>query len=247
MDNYSPSNDLLKGRIILVTGAGDGIGKTIAITYAKYGASVILLGRTTHKLEAVYDEIKRQGYPMAAIIPMNLESRNYADYESLTDTIEQEFGHLDGLVHNAGLLGRLGPISQYEPELWDQVMQVNVHAQFLLTRAMLPLLRKGEHSSLLFTTSNLGIQGRAHWGAYAVSKFATEGLAQTLADEEKELSTLRINSINPGRIRTAMRAAAYPAEDPMTLATPDDIMPAYLYLMGPDSHDITGQRINAQG
>lgn len=246
MKDYKPLDNLLKDRAILVTGAGDGIGKTLAITFAKYGANVILLGRTTSKLEAVYDEIKAEGYPLASILPMNLESRNYAEYKTLANAIENEFGFLHGVVHNAGLLGRLGPISQYDPDLWAQVMQVNVHAEFLLTHALLPLLRKSDHSSLLFTTSNLGIKGRAHWGAYAVSKFATEGFAQTLADEENQLSTLRINCINPGRVRTAMRASAYPAEDPMTLATPEDIMPTYLYLMGPDSVDINGQRINAQ-
>ena len=246
MKEYNPPQDLLKKRVILVTGAGDGIGKAIALTYARYGARVILLGRTLSKLEAVYDEIKEKGYPLAMLLPMNLESSYYAEYESLAAALEETFGVLHGLVHNAGILGQPGPVCHADPELWAKVMQVNVHAEFLLTRALLPLLRKGTNSSLLFTTSNVGIQGRAHWGAYCVSKFATEGLAQVLADEEKELSTLRINTINPGRIRTSMRAAAYPAEDPAALATPDDIMPTYLYLMGKDSKEVYGQRINAQ-
>ncbi|MCY4177855.1 MAG: SDR family NAD(P)-dependent oxidoreductase, partial [Endozoicomonadaceae bacterium] len=153
---------------------------------------------------------------------------------------------LYGLVHNAGLLGERKSVGEYSPEVWAEVMQVNVNAQFLLTRALLPLLRKNENGSVIFTSSNVGIQGRANWGAYCVSKFATEGLAQLLADEEKQLSSLRINTINPGRVRTAMRAQAYPDEDPMSLVSPQEVVLTYLYLMDGDNSGITGQRINAQ-
>ena len=243
MKSYQPHAGLLKDHIILITGAGSGIGRTIAITYAKYGATTLLLGRTPGKLEAVKNEIHQQGYPAPHLLPMDLESTHYADYEALADQIDNHFGRLDGLVHNAGLLGRVGSVCQYEPDLWSKVFQVNVHAEFMLTKACLPLLRKNRDSALLFTTSSVGIQGRANWGAYCVSKFATEGFAQVVADEEKNI---RVNVINPGAVRTHMRATACPAEDPMTLPTPEDIMPAYLYFMGKDSRGITGQRVNAQ-
>ena len=243
---YTPPNDLLKGRTIMVTGAGDGIGKAVALAYAEHGAHVILLGRTVEKLEAVYDVIKSNHFPEAYILPMNLAHCNYEHYIKIAHAVEDQCTHLHGLVHNASILGRLGPIGQYDPLLWMQVMQVNAHAPFLLTRALLPSMRKANHASILFTTSNVGFQGRAHWGAYAVSKFATEGFFQVLADEEKNLSTLRINLINPGRVRTQMRAAAYPAENPEQVTHPNRITAMYLYLMGRDSINITGQRFNAQ-
>ncbi len=246
MFEYQAPEGLLENRVILVTGAGDGIGRTAAITYAQYGATVVLLGRTTEKLEQVYDEIESAGYPQPAIIPLNLEVAVPHDYDTVAEIITREFGRLDGLLHNAGLLGRLGPLHQYDPETWQQVMQVNVNAPFMLTRALLPLLRESSDASVVFTSSGVGNKGRAHWGAYSVSKFATEGLMQVLADEEDGLSRVRSNAINPGATQTTMRASAYPAENPDTLPTPEEIMPVYLYLMGQDSHPINGQVLKAR-
>ena len=246
MFEYQASPDLLKGRIILVTGAGSGIGRTAALTYARHGATVILLGRTISKLEAVYDEIEQNGWPKPAIFPMNLDAAADNDYIQLAETIEQEFGRLDGLLHNAGLLGELKPISQYPTEEWLHLMQVNVHAPFMMTRELLPLMRQSEDASIVFTSSSVGHKGRANWGAYSVSKFATEGLMQVIADEEEGISKIRANTVNPGATRTAMRASAFPAEDPQTLPTAEDIMPVYLYLMGSDSKDVSGQAFHAQ-
>ncbi|MGI0116940.1 YciK family oxidoreductase [Zooshikella sp. RANM57] len=246
MFEYQAHDNLLADRVVLVTGAGDGIGKAAALSFARYGATVILLGRTTKKLEAVYDEIEQKGYPQPAIYPMNLEGASPKDYDDLALRIDQEFGQLDGLLHNAGSLGTLTSISQYNIDTWHQVMQVNVNAAFMMTQALLPLLRKSSDASVIFTSSSVGRKGRAHWGAYAVSKFATEGLMQVLADEEEEISHIRFNSVNPGATRTAMRAQAYPAEDQAKLAGPEDIMNVYLYLMGPDSQSVNGQAFNAQ-
>lgn len=246
MFEYKSSPDLLKGRTILVTGAGSGIGRTAALTFARHGATVILLGRTIGKLESVYDEIEENGWPKPAIYPMNLEGAAENDYVHLAETIEQEFGKLDGLLHNAGLLGELKPIAQYPTETWLQLMQVNLNAPFIMTRELLPLLREAENASVIFTSSSVGHKGRAHWGAYSVSKFATEGMMQVLADEEESVSNVRFNTLNPGGTRTAMRANAYPAEDPESRPTPEDIMPAYLYLMGNDSKEISGQAFHAQ-
>ena len=247
MLDYQAPNNLLKDKVILVTGAGDGIGKVIAKTYAKYGATVLLLGRTTAKLEAVYDAILADGGPEPAILPVNLEGAVETDYQNIADVIEREFGRLDGLVLNASLLGSMTPIEQYEAEVWQKVMQVNVNANFLLVKTMIPLLRAAPEPSVIFTSSSVGRKGRAFWGAYAVSKFATEGMAQILADEhDAHDDFIKVNVINPGATRTNMRASAYPAENPMSIKAPDAIMPLYLYLMGSDSKGITGQSLDAQ-
>lgn len=246
MQDYQAPNDLLKDKVILVTGAGDGIGKEAALTYAAHGATVVLLGRTTKKLEQVYDQIDGNGYPQAAIVPLNLETAAEHDYIELANTIQKEFGRLDGILHNASLLGARTPLANFEPSTFDQVMKVNVTAQFLLNQALIPLLQQAPNASIVFTTSSVGRKARAYWGAYSVSKFATEAMMQLLADELENISNIRVNAINPGATRTSMRAFAYPAEDPNTLKTPTDIMPLYLYLMGDDSKDVNGQSIDAQ-
>lgn len=246
MFEYQAPEDLLKDRIILVTGAGDGIGRVAAKTYAAHGATVILLGRTLEKLEHVYDEIEAAGHPQPALVPLNLESAQEHDFIELTNTLEQEFGKLDGILHNAGLLGVRTPIESYDPVIWQQVMQVNVNAPFMLTQILMPLLERSDNASIIFTSSGVGRKSKAYWGAYAVSKFATEGMMQTLADEVSNISSIRSNCINPGATRTQMRADAYPAENPATVTTPEDIMPLYLYLMGKDSIEVNGQSLDAQ-
>ncbi len=246
MFDFTPSENSLKDRVILITGAGGGIGKAAALSYAKAGATIILVGRTVAKLESVYDEIEAQGSPQPAIIPLNMESAAPHDYEELAAVIENEFGRLDGLLNNAGILGLRTPIEQYDSTTWNQVMQINVNGQFMLTQALIPLLRLSEDASIIFTSSGVGKKGRAFWGAYAVSKFATEGLMETLADELEGNSNIRVNCINPGATRTAMRAFAYPGENPETLPSPDDIMPLYLYLMSSESKGVNGKSLNAQ-
>jgi NAD(P)-dependent dehydrogenase (short-subunit alcohol dehydrogenase family) len=243
---YQASPDLLKDRIILVTGAGDGIGAAAAKSFAAHGATVILLGRTTRKLEKVYDEIEAAGHPTPAIYPMNLEGAVPKDYADMAETIENEFGRLDGLLHNASLLGTLTPLGQYNLEQWVKVMQVNLNAPYLMTCACLELLKKSDDASLLFTSSSVGRKGRAYWGAYGVSKAAIENMMQTWADELENNTSIRVNSINPGATRTAMRAKAYPGEDPSVNPYPSEIMNAYLYLLGPDSKGVTGQQFDAQ-
>ena len=246
MFDYSPAKNLLENKTILVTGAGDGIGRAAAKSFASHGATVILLGRTTEKLEQVYDEIESEGGPQPAIYPLNLEGAVAKDYDDMAAALEKEFGKLDGLLHNAGVLGPITPIAHYDPEHWFRAMQVNVNAEFLLTQSVISLLEDVNDASIIFTSSSVGRKGRAHWGAYAVSKFATEGLMQVLADELENTSNIRVNSINPGATRTNMRAAAYPAENPATLRKPEDIMGTYLYLMGADSISSTGQQFDAQ-
>ncbi|MBK8973736.1 MAG: YciK family oxidoreductase [Hahellaceae bacterium] len=248
MFNYQAPADLLKDRTILVTGAGDGIGAAAAVAYAQAGATVILLGRTVKKLETVYDLIEERGGKQPALFPLNLESAGEADYVALANAIDENFGHLDGVLHNASLLGNITPAEQYPLDVWNRVMQVNVNAAFALTRFLIPLLRKSPDPSLVFTTSSVGRKGRAYWGAYAVSKFATEGLVQVLTDElTGKHDPIRVNAINPGATRTRMRATAYPGENPDTNPPAQDIMPLYLYLMGPDSRGVSGKSLDAQG
>ncbi|RWX55331.1 YciK family oxidoreductase [Photobacterium chitinilyticum] len=242
---YQTAADSLKDRVILVTGAGEGIGRQAAISYAAHGATVILLGRTVAKLEAVYDEIEALDYAQPAIIPLDLQGATKQNYEDMVETIEGQFGRLDGVLHNAGLLGVMSPFDQLGEDTFDDVMQVNVKAQFLMTQALMPLVKKAEDGRIIFTSSTVGHEGRAFWGAYSISKFATEGMMQVLADEMSN-TNVRVNAINPGGTRTAMRAKAYPAEDSSRLKTPADIMPLYLYLMGPESKEVNGLCLDAQ-
>lgn len=246
MRNYEPPKDLLAGRTILVTGAGDGIGRAASIAFATHGATVILLGRTTAKLESVYDAIEEAGGEQAAIYPLNLEGATDKDYYDLAQTIEQEFGVLDGLLHNAAQMRLLSRIDDYDAQTWFQVMQVNLNGPFMLTQACLPLLRKADDASIVFTSDTVGRKAKAYWGAYAVSKYGIEGLAKVLAEETDESPNFRVNTIDPGPTRTTLRATAYPGEDPMTNKPPEELMPFYLWLMGPDSRGVTGQALDAE-
>ena len=247
MTDWTPAPDLLKDRIILVTGAGDGIGRACARACAAHGATVILLGRTIRKLELVYDEIEQAGHPQPAIYPLNLEGATAKDYEDLATTLKQEFGRLDGLLHNAAMLGTLTPIAHYDVELWYKSIQVNLNAPFLLTQACLALLMDSPDASVVFTSDRVGRHGRAYWGAYGIAKAGIEGLMQTLADELETNTRVRVNSIDPGAVRTAMRALAYPGEDPNRLPAPEDIVNPYLYLLSGEGRDLTGRQFMAQG
>ncbi len=243
---YTYGDELLKDRTILITGSSDGIGRALALECARVGARVILHGRSVQKLEAVYDEIEgMDGAERPSIAVLDLASANAESYTTLASSIEDEFGRLDGLVHNASILGERFSIEQYDAVLWQRVMHVNVTATFALTQVFLPLLQAAEDPSVIFTSSGVGRTGRAFWGAYAASKFATEGMSQVLADEHRH-GKLRSNCVNPGATRTKMRAAAFPSEDKDALKRPEEILAAYLYLLGPDSAGVTGESFDAQ-
>ncbi len=245
MHTYTPQKLYLDKKTILVTGAGDGIGKQAALHYAKYGATVILLGKTVVKLESVYDEIINNGGNEPAIVPLDLKGATAKHYQDMASTISDQFGCLDGLLHNASILGHLGPFAQISEQDWQDVFQVNVTSQFLMTQALLPMLKKARHSSVIFTTSSVGLEGKAYWGPYSISKFATQGMMQILADEYDN-STIRFNCINPGATKTAMRAKAFPAESTAGLKTTEQIMPLYLYLMDAETSRDNGQTFDAQ-
>ena len=242
--DYSAKNNALQNKVIAVTGAGDGIGRTIAKAYAALGATVILIGRTVEKLETVYDDIEQARYPQPAIVPLDFATATEENYKALHDSINESIGALDGLVHNAAQLGDRTPISNYKEKVWNTLMTVNVTAPFLLTKALLPLLKQSKNSAILFTGSSVGYKGRGYWGAYSVSKAANENLMQILAEELGETSSVRINSINPGASRTNMRATAYPAENPETVKETSELIPLYTYLMSDDSVGVNGQQFD---
>jgi NAD(P)-dependent dehydrogenase (short-subunit alcohol dehydrogenase family) len=232
--------------VILVTGAGGSIGSALAQACARLGAQVILCGRSVKKLEAVYDAIVAGGGPRPAIAPIDFEKADAAAYDAIAEAIGTQFGRLDGLAHVGAILGDRSPVAHYDVPTWLKVMHVNVNAPFILTRTLLPLLARSADGSIVFTTSGVSIKGRAYWGAYAVSKFADEGLMQVLADELATDQPIRSNSVNPGAVRSPMRAKAYPGEDAEKLTRPEAVLAPFLYLLGPDGRGVTGCRFDAQ-
>ncbi len=243
---YVPTAGSHAGRVILVTGASDGIGQALALALARQGATVALLGKTQRKLTRTYDQIVAQGGPQPALLPFNLETAAAPEYDALAEALEREFGRLDGLAHLAGILGDLSPIEQYDVPTWCKVLHVNLTAAFITTRTLLPLLRRSDDASVVFTSSTVGRSGRAYWGAYAASKFGVEGLMQVLAHEFAGTTRMRANSVNPGPTRTAMRRQAYPAEDAATLPEPSAVLAPFLYLLGPASAGVNGQAFDCR-
>jgi NAD(P)-dependent dehydrogenase (short-subunit alcohol dehydrogenase family) len=243
---FTPDAGLLAGRVILITGAGSGLGRALALECARAGASVILSGRNAAKLDRVYDEIEKSGGPQPAIATLDLAAATAADYDNLAKIIDGEFGKLDGLVHCAALLGDRTPLEQYDVPTWCKVLHVNLTAPFILTQVLLPNLRKSADASIIFVSSGVVTNQRPYWGAYAVSKSGLESVRSMLSQELEGEPNVRVNSVNPGRMRTAMRAAAYPAEDPNTLPAPVSVSGTFLYLLSALSRGIDGQYIDAQ-
>lgn len=244
--HYTASPAELSGRVIAITGASDGLGRAVAIACAGHGANVILIGRNTRKLEAVHAEIEAAGGTEPVIALLDLEKALAADYDQIAGAVLERFGRLDGLLHNAGILGSLSPIEHYDVPTWYRVMHINVTAAFALTHVLIPALKRSQDASVVFTSSGVGRRGRAYWGAYAVSKFAIEGLSQVLAAEMEGSTAVRVNTLNPGRARTKMRRQAYPAEDVGRLPTAESLTGAYIALLGPGSRGVTGGAFDCQ-
>ena len=244
--HFTADSSLLAGRIILITGAGSGLGRALAIESARAGASVILSGRNLRKLEAVYDEIQCMGAPQPAMAQLDLATATAVDYDNLAATVGGEFGKLDGLVHAAALLGDRTPLEQYDVPTWCRVLHVNLTAPFILTQVLLANLRKSADASVIFVSSGVVRNPRPFWGAYAVAKCGLESVRSMFSQELEGEANIRVNSVNPGRMRTAMRAAAYPAEDPNTVPAPASVSGPFLYLLSGQSRGIDGQYIEAQ-
>jgi len=240
---YEPAAGLLSGRTILVTGVADSIGRAVALACADRGATVVMSDRDQAVLEPVYDQIEAAGQPQPAILPLDLHKATTADYLGVAETLGLEFGRLDGLAHCAAYAPYLSRIDDYGPDDWEIVLRVNLTAPFLLTQACLPLLRAAEDAAVVFTSDRVGRQAKAYWGAYAAAKFGLEGLMQTLAEETRDTSPIRVSSLDPGVVLTGLRARLYPGEDHKALPGAETIANRYLYLLGPDSRGLTGQAL----
>ena len=221
--HYIPDPGVLRGRVIMVTGASGGFGRALSLECARAGASVILSGRNGAKLDGIYDEIETLGAPRPAIAKLDLATATAVDYDHLAKTIADEFGRLDGLVHAAALLGDRTPLEHYDVPTWCRVLHVNLTAPFILTQVLLPNLRNSTDASVIFVSSGVVKNQRPFWGAYAVSKSGLESVRSMLSQELESEENIRVNSVNPGRMRTSMRAAAYPAEDPNSLPSPASV------------------------
>ena len=246
LESYGAPENLLKDRVILVTGAGQGLGRAAALTYANYGATVILHGRKVEKLERVYDEIEAIDKAQALIYPLNLESAQDKDFVVIAQAIEQQLGRLDGILHNAALLYGLSPIENQTIEQWQTILQVNLIAPFALTKACLPLLKAAPDASVVMTSSSHGHNPSAYWGGFTIAKAGIEALVKVQADEWEAMPNLRINTVIPGIVNSPQRVKTHPGEVKQTMRQPEDLMTTYLYLMGPDSKGVSGQTIFCQ-
>ncbi len=243
LENYSAPKDLLKDRVILVTGAGQGLGRAAALSYANHGATVILHGRKVKKLESVYDEIETIGKAQALIYPLDLERAEEKDFFVLAHAIAQQLGRLDGILHNAAYLPGLSPLEHQTIDQWRALLQVNLIAPFALTKTCLPLLKASPDASIIMTSNTHGHSPSAYWGGFAVAKAGLEALVKIQADEWEQMPNLRINTVIPGLVNSPQRVVTHPGEIKQKMRQPDELMAVYLYLMGLDSREISGQTI----
>ncbi len=232
----------LKEKVALVTGGSRGIGKAVAAAYAREGAEVVVTARDLGGLEAAAKEIRNSG---GRVVALQSDVADRHQVKNLAKEINRRFGRLHVLLNNASLLGPRVPILEYPEEEWEAVMAVNLNGPFFVIKACLPLMTAGGEGSIINVSSGVGRIGKPRWGAYAASKFGLEGLTQVLAAELQPLH-IRVNAVNPGGTRTTMRVAAYPEEDPLTLATPEEITPVFVYLASDASRDVTGQSLEAR-
>ena len=239
-------NPTFNDRIILITGATQGIGRALALELARRGATIILMARDQSRLETIYDQIVAEGGAIPVIVSSDLNTLKAVDAEELAEHIMDTFGQLDGIAHVAGLLGGREPIQSHRPEKWNQVLNINLNAVFYLTRALLPCLEHSPNGRIVFATSSVGHQVAAYWGAYAVSKAGLEMFAGMLAQELQNTSNTRVITVNPGGTRTKMRAEAKPGEDPKTLPSPNLVSNAFLFGLTEKAGAFNGDRINAR-
>jgi len=240
--NYKVQEGELEGKVVLVTGANRGFGLAITMDLAKAGATVIMLGRDLGSLEYAYDAVVDAGYKEPILYPLDLEGATPENYQELQDNILDKFKKLDGLIHNAAILGTQMPIDQYDIKLWYSTLQINLSAPFMLTQFLIPALMKSDDARILFLSSTVGREARAYWGAYSVSKFGIEGFAKTLS-EELEKTQITVNTINPGKIRTEMRRTAYPAEDASKVPRPEEKSSVIVYLLSNEGSKINGEQL----
>lgn len=235
--------DLLAGRVILVTGAGQGLGRAVALACAAHGATVALLGRKQAKLEATYDAIKAAGGAEPAMVPLDLAAADDAAYEQLAQILRHTFGRLDGIAHCASHFVPLGPLANQTAAQWEALLRVNLLAPFAITRACLPLLSAAPDGAVVLTGETHGLQPRAYWGGFAVSKSALGTLAAIWADELERQGKPRINVLIPGPIATPQRRTSHPGEDPSRLRPAEDAARAFVQLLGPGGAGVSGRTL----
>ena len=238
LNQYHPAEQLLKDRIILITGASRGIGKAVAMECARLGATILLVAKDLKRLEQTYDEIENMRGAQPAILSIDLEIAGADDYQTIAQSIEKEYGRLDGLLHNAGRVGGLTPLQQIDLTTWSHLIALHIHAPFLLSRACIPVLKNSSDPSILFTVDETN---KAYWGAYGVAKYGQIGLLKILADELDGDRQIRVNGVHPGKVRTDMRTHNYPGINPMEFPAPETVTAPFMYFLGPDSTGITGQ------
>jgi NAD(P)-dependent dehydrogenase (short-subunit alcohol dehydrogenase family) len=242
-DTYSPAPNLLADRVILVTGAGQGLGRAVALACAKHGATVALLGRKQEKLESTYDEITAAGGPDPAMIPLDLEAAGTPEYDALAQLVRKDLKRLDGIAHCAVHFVPLGPLANQTLEVWNRLMRVNLAAPFAITRACLPLLSSAPDSSVVFTGETHGAEPKAYWGGFAVSKSGLSTLAAVWADELEKAGKPRMNVLIPGPVATPQRRRSHPGEDPAKLRSADEAARGFLWLLGPDGRGCSGKTV----
>ncbi len=240
--SYQIKEGELKGKVILVTGANRGFGLAMTMDLSKAGATVIMMGRDLGSLEYAYDAVIDKGFQEPILYPLDIEGATPENYQSLQDDIFNQFEKLDGLIHNAAILGTMMPVDQYDIKLWYSTLQINLNGPFMMTQFLIPLLNKSDDARILFLSAEQGREAKAYWGAYGVSKFAVEGFSKTLS-EELEKTNIRVNTLDPGVMRTEMRRAAYPAEDTTKNPLPESKSPAIVYLMLPVSSKYNGKKL----
>ena len=238
LKHFQPESGCLRERIILITGASRGIGRAVAIECARLGATILLVAKDLKRLERVYDEILAINAPQPAILNIDLEAASAHDYENIADSIADQYGRLDGLLHNAGRVGGLTPLQNIPLDTWSRLITLHLHAPFLLSRACLPMLKNSQDAAIVFT---LDEADKAYWGAYGVSKGAQTSLLKILADELDGDKKIRVNGVHPGKVRTDLRTHNYPGITPSQFPTAETVTPAFIYFLGPDSQNHTAE------
>ncbi len=236
----------LTHHVILITGAGGGLGSAAAKVLAKQGAQIILLDKSIPKLEVVYDAITASNAPEPVMYPFDLAGANENDYYELAEKIGEKYGSLQGLLHSAVEFSGFTPLAIQGTKEWGHTLNVNLNAPFLLSRVLLPLLQKSTNASIVFTSDSSARLSHAYAGAYGVSKIALEGLATILAEELESFKKIRVNILIPGPVDSPLRKQAFPAEDKTKLPKPESLAPVYCYLFGPETIGVTGQMVDAR-